>query len=104
MPKAAGTLAAPPHGYQAAAECAAQEERLRCAIAAYEQLSAIRAEELSLLCVCSDEEVQVVYDFLDKMAAQLTDSQKTLTRLLRDLEHQAELVQGKQTPAGAGKQ
>ncbi|WIA34370.1 hypothetical protein OEZ86_012706 [Tetradesmus obliquus] len=79
-----------------AADSAAQQQeqqRLRAVLDAYEQLRLVRSQELALNTTAAEEEVALVFDFLEKMACQMSEAESELTALLQELHAQTHAAQ-----------
>lgn len=90
--------AAPPllQAASLAADSAAQQQeqqRLRAVLDAYEQLRLVRSQELALNTTAAEEEVALVFDFLEKMACQMSEAESELTALLQELHAQTHAAQ-----------
>jgi hypothetical protein len=59
----------------------------------YEELRLVRTRELELNSTASEEEVGLVFDFLEKMACQLNEAEQQLTALLQELHAQTHAAQ-----------
>jgi hypothetical protein len=70
-----------------------EQQRLRAVLAAYEELRKVRMQELELNTTASEEEVALVFDFLEKMACQLNEAEVKLTALLQELHEQTRAAQ-----------
>jgi hypothetical protein len=66
---------------------------LQAVLAAYEELRHIRTRELELNTTACEEEVALVFEFLEKMAWQLSEAEVQLTALLRELQEQTQAAQ-----------
>jgi hypothetical protein len=69
------------------------QHRLQAVLAAYEELRQVRTQELELNATASEQEVALVFEFLEKMAWQLTEAELQLTALLRELQEQTQAAQ-----------
>jgi hypothetical protein len=69
------------------------QRRLQAVLAAYEELRQVRTKELELNTTASEEEVALVFQFLEKLACQMSEAEQQLTVLLRELQEQTQAAQ-----------